>query len=230
MGNNVRLVANVLSPYHYLSAHSKTIGLNYEIIKKALEFGGYTLDMEVKDDINANDETCEFKKVDGIVQIRENNKSALDSNLSDLIIISEVEFITNKFNLNSLKPEELEMKNLTLGFVENYEYPEATNIVPKNHKLQYKSYDKLVEDIYCNKIDLGLIDSRVKSYIKGKDKYKSIVTIPNLKFNTYFYILFSKENIDLKHNFNIGLKKLIDTNQYSEILKYWSFEQRLLEV
>lgn len=228
MGNTIRLVADVLPPYHYLSSSYKTVGLNYEIIKKALEISGYNLDMETKESM---DKDSKFKKIDGIVKMKENNDSVEDGNLSDLIIISKVEFISNNPDLNLSKLEEIEIKNLKLGFVENYEYAQVTKVIPKDLKIQYKSYDELIEDIYCNNIDLGLIDLRVESYIKNKDKnrYKSIKTIPNLKFNAYFHISFMDKNIHLKNNFNIGLKKLIDTNQYSEIVKYWSKKQDLSE-
>lgn len=226
MVDKIKIALGALLPYQYLDNNNEIRGLNYEIIMKSFNLANYDVDVEI---CNTNEEVVKKlieQKIDGTVLIEENTKVSELNNCSELLVNSKMILLKSKNDININSLEEAANKKLYIGYLKGYEFDSLTKNIQHDHIIRYSSYSNLSEGLDNNKIDIGIIDSRVKEYFSNGTINNNIIVIPNLSYNLNIYITFRAENINLKRDFNKGFKRLVDTNQYFEIVKHWELSNK----
>lgn len=224
MTRNVKLAADTSPPYQFVNAEKEIKGLDYEIIKKSFELVGYDIEVTIQDDWTIINNLLEKGELDGAFQVQETSEKLQKFLFSNLLRNATIEFITSRNDLELTSYKELISKSLTIALLENYSYGNWINDISSKYKRIYKNKEILINDINNGKVDLGVIDADVKTYLVKQKGYK-IFSISNLNFTRPLSVAFNKNNKKMRDDFNKGLKKLIETNQYFEITKYWKNKQ-----
>lgn len=221
----IKLAAEGLPPYQYQSCKKKAEGLNCEIIKKSFDLAGYKVDIEMINNDNKKNKIQNEKSFDGFIKFRNNSALKNKEITSDLIISSKVIFVTRRKGLKFNNIEEINTNNIRVGYSKYYKYIMILKKIKQNNQVEYTNDLNLLKDVSEGKIDIGIIDSRVKKHIESSNNFNNIITLKKFSFNIPINIVFSSESSKARFDFNSGLRRLIETNQYSEIIKHWDNKQ-----
>lgn len=217
----IKLGACEIYPYQYYSKENVIIGLNYDIVIESLRLQDYEVLMILYKDKTKAYADMRESKIDGILEIKENLYGKESVTNSNLVLNSRVDVVSLD-NLIISNINEVETKNLKLGYIKNFEpHNFMQNSYTFNKLYEYFKYIDLINDLINKKIDIGLIDSRLSKTLYKDVLYNEQKVISNFSINFDSKIIFREDNLLKKDIFNIGLKKLIDTNQYFEIIKHW---------
>lgn len=220
MIKTVKLAANTFRPYLFFDTDNKIEGLDYEIVKKSFELAGYKIEVVIQEDLSLINNMVEKGELDGAFQMQETPERHKKFLFSNLLRNTTTEVLTSRRDLNLTSYKEIVSKGLKIALLKDYSYGECIYNIPSKYKRIYENQEVLLEDINAGKVDLGAFDSGVKSYLIKRKGYK-IYSISNLSFVRPHCVAFNMNNSKMRDDFNIGLKKLIETNQYFEIIKYW---------
>lgn len=220
MKNIIKLGAYEIYPYQYFSNKNRIMGLNYEIIIESLRLQDYEVVMILYKDKEEIYADMRDLKIDGILEIEENIFNEENVLNSDLVLNLKVDIISlNTRSISNI--HEVENKNLKLGYIENFKHLNLTRNISFYKLYEYSSYIDLLNDLLNKTIDIGLIDSRFNKELNREDEYNTERIIVNYSVNFDFKIIFREGNLVKRDVFNNGLKRLIDTNQYFEIIRCW---------
>lgn len=222
MIKTVKLAADTFPPYQFFNANKEIEGLDYEIIKKSFELVGYDIEVIILEDWTLINNMVEKGKLHGAFQVQETPERLERFLFSDLLRSAKTEILTSKKDLKLFSYNQLVSKKLIIGILKGYSYGQCIDTLPDELKKTYTNQEILLQDINNGNIDLGVFDSGVKSYLVKKNGLQDLISITNLSFVRPLGLIFNKNNIKIRDDFNIGLKKLIETNQYFEIIKYWN--------
>lgn len=221
MTKTVKLAADTFPPYQFLNADNKIEGLDYEIIKKSFELVGYDIEVVIQDDWSVINNMVEKGLLDGAFQVQETPERLKKFLFSNLLRNATTELLTSRRDLSIKSYDEIVSKGLKIGLLEDYSYGNCIDDIPSEYKKFYDNQEVLLQDINDGKVELGVFDFGVKSYLMKKKDLSKIFSISNLSFVRPLSVAFNMSNSKMRDDFNIGLNKLIETNQYFEIVKYW---------
>ncbi len=222
----INLSSSDFPPYY--GADLKNNGFIAEIIQVAFDRSGYSVNFDFMNFDEALSE-AELGIYDGIFTLwyRQDREEffaysdALPSNDIVLCKISEEDISYEEY---------VDLRQYTIGVVKNYTYPQDFLDAGLNLK-EYDNDGEILESLYNNEIDLGIIDKAQAIYITKKD-YPDFFDILSFLDNSITtnqqYVGFSKAvdgYQDKLLDFNSGLKQIISDGTYDSILEKHGYEE-----
>ncbi|WGL59821.1 transporter substrate-binding domain-containing protein [Pigmentibacter sp. JX0631] len=233
----IKLATSEWSPYIGEDLYSQ--GLIAKIVQRALEMEGYKLNLVFLPWARAVKEAETGKdNLDGYLPEYFDKSKEEYFEFSDPFLDSEVGFLINeknklKFNItidkNNLQKSYEKLKNYRFGIVRGYVNEEYFDKNTELNKIDSTSDEKNLILLDENKVDIVVIDKNVAHYYKRNSpelllsKNSFFFISPAIKSHK-LYIAWSKSIKNYKDKnilFNNGLKKLIESGEYSKIIKFY---------
>jgi ABC-type amino acid transport substrate-binding protein len=227
MAKIVKLATYIFNPYQFPNSDNKIVGMDYDIVKKSFEIAGYDVDLLVCDNQKVIDTIVETGEVDGAFQFQETLERLERFIFSNLYRRSELEAIAIRDKFVIANYGEIVSKGLMIGLHKDYSYENCIDVIPEELKIYYENFDMMLKDLNDGKLDLCVVEKRVKDYLVKKLELNNVYTLEKLRLTRLFCTMFNKSKSIIRDDFNLGLKKLIETNQYFEIIKYWETNQHI---
>ena len=221
MTKTIKLATYINPPYQFLDDDDNLLGMDYEIIKKSFEIAEYEMDLLICKNENIMEKMVENEEIDGAFQIRETPERTMKFIFSDLFRQSVLVFVTGSLNIDISTFEEIAAKKLVIGIREESSLKVCFESIPEKSKIYYDDLGTMLKDINDGNLDMAVVEKKVKDNIVKRLELESVSEIDGLRLVRSYCVMFNKKKSRIRDDFNLGLKKLIETNQYFEITKYW---------
>lgn len=227
MITTIKIATSLSPPYVFLNSEKQIDGLDYEIIKKSFEIAGYNVEIILMENWSTINFLVENGELDGAYHAQETPQEFQGCLFSNPLRISTIELLTAREELSQESYVEIATDDLIIGLLRCDCNRECLESFSSMNKKVYDNQEILIKDIYDKKVDLGFVDTGILPYSTNKSGYK-FFNISEFNFNKSINVVFNKRNSIIRDDFNYGLKKLIETNQYFEITKYWKSKQEYI--
>jgi len=192
--------------------------VDFEIVEESFKLQGYGVQMELVGDKLTLYERLEKGVFEGAIDVvtRRNTIAALD----DACIFYNRKIILISLLDNTVSSiEELSGKAYKVGCVNNCYYYLFQDHSLKDILFKYDSYDDLIDSMKNDEVQFMLIDDRTREYLINTNRLFSKDLLTTIEFEIFSSIYFSDSNKEIRDIFENGIKMLIDTNQYFEIVR-----------
>ena len=214
------LATDPFPPFH--SPEVKGYGFFAEIVQAAFKEVGHDLKIEFVPWNRALvlSQTGYYDGVIGALYSDDRAKNYLFSNTVYKMGLSIFINKNNKFTKNDLENK----KNLRLGRVRGYYYPEGNSFVKNHSILESSTLENSLGALLNNRLDFIIEANTVINYLlneKFKNNKDKIVELDILNYQEYKILISkkAKDSEEILTDFNSGLDKIRGNGVYNKILK-----------
>lgn len=195
--------------------------IDYELISKSLQIIGYDVELIDISDCKSGARLLQNCEVDGVYCSDVSGDAYEHALISQPIRIVNLVLVSKEAYQGAVTICRINQANMKVGICEN-DYRIDSDLMKRLDRIEiYKDYDHIINALVSDEIQIGLLDEVLNANaIKRRELKINGDTDLNIKKSKN--IFFNCINSTICSEFNSGLKKLIETNQYFEITKYWS--------
>jgi polar amino acid transport system substrate-binding protein len=192
--NIVRVGADPFPPYQYYGEDGKLAGSDYETVKSVFETMGVNARF-VLDEWNAVEGMMDRYEMDAAYQVQKTPEREKRYCFSHLLRNAETQVVTNDPALFLNTYDEIAQKGLKLGVIQGYTNGSDIDALPDHIKTAYPDSAALLKGIAGFKVDVGVMDKGVKTYLMQKMGIANIWTLENLMFVRPLFVMFNDKSL-----------------------------------
>lgn len=216
----ISILAKPNPPYLYIEQDQTLTGMDSELIHSSLRIAGYEAEMIPLEETASEMDLLENNKVDGIYCCGSTNSSQEGLVKSQPVRIVKLAVINRTEEPCISTTDEIIWLGLAVGVTkENFHVVGQSHLSELSLSL-YEQESQMMSDLVSGRLDACILDP-VKNACAIQKQDLRINKISDLDLKRSNEIIFNCDNVALCEAFNLGLMKLIETNQYFEISRHW---------